>query len=239
MTKVSITMATYHGAEYLKKISIPSILNQTLQDWNLHIVGEGTTPDTEDVVHSFNDPRITYFNMIRPDYSKVCNNPEDRTKGGQFWNIGGVFALNESLKFCQGEYIAHVDQDDYWTPTHLEKMVQKLDSDDSKHFVYSSVVRFYQDKYIDTYDQDVDTHYLLNTGNYIFHSSVMYRASKFGHLSYSTDSSIPTDYNLFRSMAKLEPNGFCHLKDKTTFYLERCGVGFCENIINNKEQFIK
>ena len=59
--KVSIITATYNRSEVLKW-AIRSVLAQTFCDWELIVVGDACTDDTEQVVASFTDPRIRFVN---------------------------------------------------------------------------------------------------------------------------------------------------------------------------------
>ena len=55
--KISVVLAVYNGEEYLKK-AIQSILDQTFSDFELIVVDDGSTDDTESVLNSFSDDRI-------------------------------------------------------------------------------------------------------------------------------------------------------------------------------------
>jgi len=56
----SIIIPTYNRSEKLKN-TITSVLNQTFEDFELLIMDDGSTDDTEDIVNSFNDSRIIYL----------------------------------------------------------------------------------------------------------------------------------------------------------------------------------
>lgn len=55
--KVSVVLPTYNRAPFLPG-SIHSVLAQTVQDWELIIVDDGSTDDTRLVLNRFKDPRI-------------------------------------------------------------------------------------------------------------------------------------------------------------------------------------
>jgi glycosyltransferase involved in cell wall biosynthesis len=61
---VSIITATYNRSNILP-YTIASVLRSTFEDWELLVVGDACTDDTEQVVSAFNDPRIRFFNLAQ------------------------------------------------------------------------------------------------------------------------------------------------------------------------------
>ncbi|MFH0861102.1 MAG: glycosyltransferase [Candidatus Altiarchaeota archaeon] len=117
MVKASIITITYNRSKLLKKM-IDSILTQTFRDFELIIVDNFSTDDTESVVKSFADKRIRYF--------KNANN--------------GILAinLNYGMKKAEGDYIAFCDSDDLWMPEKLEKQLAYLKRHPEYGLVYSN-----------------------------------------------------------------------------------------------------
>lgn len=62
MNKLSVLMPTYNDAEYIL-LSIKSILNQKYNNWEIIIVNDGSTDETETIIKSINDSRIKYFSQ--------------------------------------------------------------------------------------------------------------------------------------------------------------------------------
>ena len=102
---VSVVIPTYNHAHFLRS-SLGSVVNQTFTDWEAIVVNNYSTDDTESVVHSFNDERITLVN---------------------FRNHGVIAAgRNEGIRLSRGEFVAFLDSDDEWHPHKLEKCVEAL-----------------------------------------------------------------------------------------------------------------
>ncbi len=97
--KVSVVLPTYNRAQYLDR-AISSVLNQSYSDFELIIVDDASTDDTEKVVRSFKDDRIRYIRNTK--------------------NLGGAEARNIGISMSKGKFIAFQDSDDYWLPDKLE-----------------------------------------------------------------------------------------------------------------------
>ncbi len=105
--KVSIIMAAYNRSNVLR-YAVQSILRSTFSDWELLVIGDACTDDTEEVVASFHDPRISFYNM--PENCGEQTGPN-----------------NEGLRRAQGEYVAYLNQDDMWLPEHLQTLVDTIE----------------------------------------------------------------------------------------------------------------
>lgn len=107
--KVSVLIATYNRSQFIGR-AIKSVTGQTFKDWELIVADDGSTDDTEKVVRELagKDKRIRYFkNAHTGRISKISN---------------------FGLKLAQGEYIAILDDDDWWSdPEKLKKQVEFLD----------------------------------------------------------------------------------------------------------------
>lgn len=103
---VSIIIATYNGSHVLK-FAIKSVLNLSYQNWELIIVGDHCTDDTEEVISSFIDSRIHYFNL-------------SKNSGQQ------AVPSNFGISKAKGKYIAFLNQDDLYLPWHLDYMLSEM-----------------------------------------------------------------------------------------------------------------
>lgn len=99
-------MPVYNGASFLN-VSIESILNQTLKDFEFLIINDGSTDNSVQIIDSYSDPRI-----------RLINNPA---------NAGWVKVLNQGMGLAKGDYIVRMDCDDVSLPGRLEKQVDFMD----------------------------------------------------------------------------------------------------------------
>lgn len=105
MTRVSVCMATYNGAPYLRE-QLDSILSQLHKEDELIVSDDHSIDDTLSIVASYEDPRI-----------RIIANPG---KGGHVQNFA------HSMEHATGEFIALSDQDDIWVENRLERMLDQL-----------------------------------------------------------------------------------------------------------------
>jgi glycosyltransferase involved in cell wall biosynthesis len=99
---LSFVVLSYNYEDYIK-ITIQSILNQTLQDFEIIVVDDGSTDRSCEVVRSFNDPRIRLIVNER--------------------NLGGAGAYNVAVLAARGEWLVNLDADDWIAP---QKSVRQL-----------------------------------------------------------------------------------------------------------------
>lgn len=112
---ISVIIPTYNRGAILASRAIASVLGQTYQNFEIIVVGDHCTDDTEEILTNLRDSRITFHNLsARGSYPK---NPLDR------WMVAGVVPMNAALELCSGEWIAPLDDDDEFTVDHLEELL--------------------------------------------------------------------------------------------------------------------
>jgi glycosyltransferase involved in cell wall biosynthesis len=109
--RVTVIIATYNWSSVLP-YSIGSVLRQTMTDFEVLVVGDGCTDDSEQVVASIDDPRVRWINL--PANTRHQSGPN-----------------NEGLRQARGELIAYLGHDDLWLPHHLAVHVAAIDSTES------------------------------------------------------------------------------------------------------------
>lgn len=114
---VSIIMPSYNTADYIEA-SIESVRHQTYENWELIIVDDCSSDNTDEVVRPFlSDRRIRYL------------------KNEQ--NSGAAISRNRALREAKGKWIAFLDSDDLWLPEKLEKQVSFMEQN-GYHFSYTN-----------------------------------------------------------------------------------------------------
>lgn len=108
-------MPSYNSEKYIKD-SIESVLKQTYPFWELLIVDDCSTDKTVEIIKSFKDERIKFFQ------NKI--------------NSGAALSRNWALREAKGKWIAFLDSDDMWFPTKLEEQLQFM-QDNNYYFTYT------------------------------------------------------------------------------------------------------
>src|SRR5437773_8305304 len=106
---VTVIIPTYNWSSVLP-YSIGSALRQTFTDFELLVVGDGCTDDSEAVVGRIGDSRVRWINL--PTNTGHQSEPN-----------------NEGLRQARGQYIAYLGHDDLWLPHHLSCLVSALEQD--------------------------------------------------------------------------------------------------------------
>jgi glycosyltransferase involved in cell wall biosynthesis len=99
---VSIIMPSYNTGKFIGE-SIESVLAQTYANWELIIVDDCSTDNTDNIVAKYNDSRIRYLKNKK--------------------NSGAAISRNYALREAKGEWIAFLDSDDLWVAEKLEKQL--------------------------------------------------------------------------------------------------------------------
>tara|TARA_R110002020_G_scaffold155173_3_gene336015 strand:+ start:2080 stop:3009 length:930 start_codon:yes stop_codon:yes gene_type:complete len=97
MPKFSVVISVYNKEKYIAD-TLKSVLAQTFTDFEVVILNDGSTDNSEAEILKFNDPRIRYFSQE---------------------NKGASAARNFTVQQAKTEYIALMDADDYWYPFYL------------------------------------------------------------------------------------------------------------------------
>lgn len=125
MPKISVVMPAYNAEKYIAE-SINSILGQTYGDFEFVIINDCSQDRTEEIVLSYDDPRIIYLKNEK--------------------NLGVAATLNKGLAIAKGEYIARMDADDISMPERFEKQVVYLDKNEDIVVLGCSIEQFSGEK---------------------------------------------------------------------------------------------
>ena len=113
---VTIRIATYHRPEWIGR-AIESSLAQTYERVEVLVVGDCCTEETSAVVRGFSDPRLKFVNL--PARGMYPSELMAR------WRVAGVLPANAALVLGQGSWITACDDDDEFTPDHVEVLLRE------------------------------------------------------------------------------------------------------------------
>lgn len=118
---VSIITPSYNSAKFIAE-TIQSVQNQTYPNWEMIIVDDGSSDETENVVLSIiqNDKRIQFHKLSQ--------------------NSGPAVARNTGIEKASGDYMTFIDADDIWFPTFIENNIKTI-RETGIPFVFSSYRR--------------------------------------------------------------------------------------------------
>ncbi len=183
--KVSVIMPVYNAGNWLFQ-SVSSILAQTLTDWELIIVNDGSTDDSGYILKQFSDPRIQIYHQA---------------------NQGVSSALNHALNYCKAPYVARLDADDVALPDRLQKEADFLDGNPDYGLVGAAAEIIDSDGKTIGWHRHAATNSRLQYGllwdNYFVSSTVMFRReclAKAGEFPRSND--LFDDYGMWSSIAQ-------------------------------------
>lgn len=182
---VSIIMPSYNTAKFITD-TIQSVLNQTYQNWELLIVDDCSTDNSDEVIASFNDPRIKIFKNEK--------------------NSGAAISRNKAIAEAAGKWIAFLDSDDLWLPEKLEKQINFMRKN-GYHFSYTNYVEIDEDNILNgtmvTGPKKV-SNLAMHTFNYMGCLTVMYDCEYVGLIQIENLKK-RNDYAIWVKVAKYCP----------------------------------
>ena len=104
--KVSVIIPTYNNANSIER-AIDSILEQTYTDYEIIVVDDGSTDNTQQILKPYRDRRQIRYSMFQH-------------------NQGGAIARNRGVEMARGKLITFLDGDDWYLPNKLEAQVSYL-----------------------------------------------------------------------------------------------------------------
>jgi glycosyltransferase involved in cell wall biosynthesis len=206
--RVSIILPTYNGAKYINR-AIESVLSQTLSDWELLVINDGSTDETEEIIKEYikKDNRIIYLKQE---------------------NQGPAIARKNGIEKSKGEYIAFIDDDDVWIDKNkLNAQVDFLDENYEYVMVGTSGIIIDEtgekimDYIVPVSNESIKRSFLLK--NPFIQSSVLLRKNIFNKIGEFPTPGIKfaQDYELFLTVSlfgKIE-----NFNEKTISYFMRSG----------------
>ncbi len=181
---ISVVLPVYNAEQYVKD-TIKSILVQSYQNFELIIINDGSTDNSEEYIVQFKDTRIKYIKNEK--------------------NLKLIQTLNLGLRLAKGKYIARIDADDIALPNRFEKQIDFLENNLEYGIVGSFAETFGSKKEKLTFVQeDLEIRFALLTHNPFVHSSVMIRNQILikNKLSFDLNQLHVEDYDLWIKILK-------------------------------------
>jgi len=186
MPKVSIIMVAYNREKFIAQ-AIESVLFQSFSDWELVIVNDGSTDNTDKIIKKYTNRNLS-----------IKYSPQVRNKGI-------AESRKIALSLCEGEYVAVLDSDDIWIDKHkLKKQVDFLDN--NKDYVLIGGMAGIVDQagsvigkiYFAQNDEQIRNKLLFS--NQFVHSSIMYRKKAVLEIGGYKEYKLGEDYDLILRM---------------------------------------
>lgn len=169
---VSVCLATYNQRQYIRDAVMSVLAQQTphLFDLEIWVGDDGSTDGTSEVLEEL----VKHYG----DRLKLISHQP---------NIGGTQNYLSLMRSARGDFIAHLDGDDYWLPGKIAEQVDFLNRNPDCVAVYTAAVvldRFgnLTGRFSDPQPEKFGIDYLLAKGNFLNHSSMLYRSSALNEL---------------------------------------------------------
>lgn len=199
---VSIIMPSYNTGRFIKG-AIESVLAQTYSYWELLIVDDCSTDDTDAVIKPYlADERIRYFKNEK--------------------NSGAAVSRNRALREAKGKWIAFLDSDDVWHTEKLERQIRFMNKN-GYAFSYTNYIEMDEASKLNgkwvTGPKRISRHGMYNYC-WVGCLTVMYDAETVGLIQIA-DIKKNNDYAMWLKACKMAD---CYLLDETLAkYRKRSG----------------
>ena len=216
MPKVSVVIITYNNGKYIRS-AVDSILSQSYKDFELLVLDDGSTDDTEEVMAGIDDSRLIYKKSTI--------------------NLGIPAARNLGIDLSQGKYIAILDADDIAPPYRLQEQFDFMEAHPEIGVLSGD---FFSFGVRNSYHKAVQGNERIQYG-FLFrcpiaNSAAFLRKSVISdnHIRYDTNYAVCTDYKFWISL--LNRTGFANLGDKPyLFYRTGHGESISTQTLQNKK----
>ncbi len=186
---ISVILPVYNGKKTIRETA-ESVLDQTLVDFELIVINDGSTDATLEILAEIEDPRLQVYS---------------------YPNAGLATSRNRGLSIAMGEYIAFIDADDIWMPGKLLAQLSSLQKNPEAAVAYCWV------DYIDMGGKFICPDGRMNIGGDVYQkileenfihsgSTIMVRKDAIQAIG-GFDESLPAveDWDLYIRLAALYP----------------------------------
>lgn len=178
-------MPIYNGEKFLKE-AIESILKQTFSDFELLVINDSSTDNTEKIILSYKDKRIIYL------------------KNDQ--NLGLIKTLNKGLEIAQGEFIARMDHDDISVTNRFEKQLEVFATNPEIGVCGTWFTLFGKNQLNEIIKHPInpeDIKIALLGSCVLGHPTVMFRKIALANLRYDNDYNFCEDFEFWTRLSRI------------------------------------
>ncbi|MEA1924133.1 MAG: glycosyltransferase [Pseudomonadota bacterium] len=179
---VTVIIPAYNHEDFVVE-AIASVLAQSLKDFELLIVDDGSTDSTLDRIRTFADPRITVIVQE---------------------NRGAAAALNRGLEEAKGRYISILNSDDRYHPDRLQRLYETLENSPGVSLAVTGIkvinregereAASWLERGLDYYKKSgtvffavIRDNFICSTSNFFFHRELLKKTGLFLPLRYCHD----------------------------------------------------
>ncbi len=209
---VSIVTPTFNRAHTLQR-AIDSVLAQTYNDWELIIIDDGSTDNTQELVKGIGEKRVKYLHKENGGPSK---------------------ARNYGIEHATGKWIMYLDSDDELLPKCIETMLDWANKNPTVAFAFPRSTRtlelYENGTLVKSVDDSGDTPPEFTIQD-IFNRNAGFSPNGFMHLrkayeagiKWDEDLALMEDWELMLSLGEKYPNGFLYVPVVLQKYTQRFG----------------
>jgi len=226
----SVIVPTYnHG--YVLWRAILSILAQSFPFFEILIIDDASTDDTNRVVKVFTDPRIRYFKLKK--------------------NSGPSGARNYALKKARGSLIAYLDSDNEWHKDFLEVMKSSFDKYPEKILLYAK--KNYRLSFVERNNSElkekrirdeITNHKKFFDLKRLWHRRILIDTNTMCHRkkeilelgAWDENLAFWEDWELTLRISKVYPDGFLYLNRSLVNYEQKINLEKADEIFNFWEE---
>lgn len=219
---ISVCIVTFNQERYIRDAVMSVMAQVNPAEFDVEIlVGDDCSTDSTPII-------LRDLAILHPEFIKVVTHSQ---------NVGGCENYLMLLRQARGNFIAHLDGDDYWLPGKLSEQLAFLDKHQECEAVYTNAVvvdagGVLLGGFSNNQPEIFPFSYIMERGNFLNHSSLLYRGcalerlSKIEspfvdymiHLTLAKQSNLgllPAAYVVYRSMTNTSmlKNQFSHFDD--------------------------
>lgn len=183
MPLISVIMSTFNRGHFLKQ-ALESVLNQSFSDFEFIIIDDASSDNTDKILKSCTDKRLRLYKN-----KQQC---------------GCTFNYHNAQNLAQGEFTAHIDDDDIWHKDKLAKQIEFMNRHPEITLSGTFIETFGENRRPSwVFDTDsIKLDFMINFYNPICHSSVIFRNSFIQEncINYDMNKLCAQDYDLYKQI---------------------------------------